>query len=393
MGARIYFNRFFSKIDGKNIYDYTKLDTTIDDLEGRIQYIYDLLNVIKDKNGIEFSNDEFWNEIFVQRPNKTSYIDLIPNNETELYSDSNVAKTLEMLSNYILWCDPDKNKKEYIKIYDNEKKFQEAISKDRKYYNEHGEVMNDMVIILGKKENYKKAKDEKVTAEDLKKYPELREYKKEIDRLSSYIREDRLYEFVEYMQNKGHTRIKTEKQAKSFLVNHIGELKRDMLQAKIKLVRPIVWKAPLKDEGRADWNELDVLDITHVKPLLQLYREKDEYDFTSDIDCILYDLGQVLKKVKFTKKQNEVLDLWMKGDTIKNIAKELNRKLPSITGMLDTIVKNIVQAYEEELEDWYYLNICKGKYKKCNVCGEVKLVNKFNKNGKQGLMPMCKKCR
>lgn len=391
--GRVYFNRFFSKIDGKGIYDYTKLDTNINDLEGRIQYIYDLLNVIKDKNGIEFSNDEFWNEIFEQRPNKTSYIDLIPNNETELYSDSNVAKTLEMLSNYILWCDPDKNKKEYIKVYDNEKKFQEAISKDRKYYNEHGEVMNDMVIILGKKENYKKAKDEKVTAEDLKKYPELREYKKEIDRLSSYIREDRLYEFVEYMQNKGHTRIKTEKQAKSFLVNHIGELKRDMLQAKIKLVRPIVWKAPLKDEGGADWNELDTLDITHVKALLQLYREKEEYDFTSDIDCILYDLGQILKKVKFTKKQNEVLNLWMGGMTVKNIAKELNRKLPSITGMLDTIVKNIVQAYEEELEDWYYLNICKGKYKKCNVCGEVKLVNKFNKNGKQGLMPMCKKCR
>lgn len=391
--GRVYFNRFFSKIDGKGIYDYTKLDTNINDLEGRIQYIYDLLNVIKDKNGIEFSNDEFWNEIFEQRPNKTSYIDLIPNNETELYSDSNVAKTLEMLSNYILWCDPDKNKKEYIKVYDNEKKFQEAISKDRKYYNEHSEVMNDMVIILGKKENYKKAKDEKVTAEDLKKYPELREYKKEIDRLSSYIREDRLYEFVEYMQNKGHTRIKTEKQAKSFLVNHIGELKRDMLQAKIKLVRPIVWKAPLKDEGGADWNELDTLDITHVKALLQLYREKEEYDFTSDIDCILYDLGQILKKVKFTKKQNEVLNLWMGGMTVKNIAKELNRKLPSITGMLDTIVKNIVQAYEEELEDWYYLNICKGKYKKCNVCGEVKLVNKFNKNGKQGLMPMCKKCR
>lgn len=391
--GRVYFNRFFSKIDGKGIYDYTKLDTNINDLEGRIQYVYDLLNVIKDKNGIEFSNDEFWNEIFEQRPNKTSYIDLIPNNETELYSDSNVAKTLEMLSNYILWCDPDKNKKEYIKVYDNEKKFQEAISKDRKYYNEHGEVMNDMVIILGKKENYKKAKDEKVTAEDLKKYPELREYKKEIDRLSSYIREDRLYEFVEYMQNKGHTRIKTEKQAKSFLVNHIGELKRDMLQAKIKLVRPIVWKAPLKDEGGADWNELDTLDITHVKALLQLYREKEEYDFTSDIDCILYDLGQILKKVKFTKKQNEVLNLWMGGMTVKNIAKELNRKLPSITGMLDTIVKNIVQAYEEELEDWYYLNICKGKYKKCNVCGEVKLVNKFNKNGKQGLMPMCKKCR
>ena len=265
MGARIYFNRFFSKIDGKGIYDYTKLDTNINDLEGRIQYIYDLLNVIKDKNGIEFSNDEFWNEIFEQRPNKTSYIDLIPNNETELYSDSNIAKTLEAIANYIMWCDPNKKKKEHIKIYDNEKKFQDAISKDRKYFNTYGESVDDGVIILRRKENYKKAKDEKVTAEDLKNYPELREYKKEIDRLSSYIREDRLDEFMEYMQNKGHTKIKTERQAKSFLVNHIGELKKDMLQAKIELARPIVWKAPLKDAGEPDWDELDELDSTHMK--------------------------------------------------------------------------------------------------------------------------------
>ena len=39
--SRIYFNRFFSKIDGKGIYDYTQLDTNIDDLEGRLKYIYE----------------------------------------------------------------------------------------------------------------------------------------------------------------------------------------------------------------------------------------------------------------------------------------------------------------------------------------------------------------
>ena len=77
--SRIHFNRFFSKIDKKGIYDYAKLDTNINDLEGRIQYVYDLLKVIKDKNGIEFSNDEFWNEKFIQRINKSSYFDLITN--------------------------------------------------------------------------------------------------------------------------------------------------------------------------------------------------------------------------------------------------------------------------------------------------------------------------
>ena len=392
--GRIYFNRFFSKIDGKNIYDYTKLDTTIDDLEGRIQYIYDLLNVAKDENGVEFSNDEFWNEVFEQRPNKTSYIDLIPNNETELYTDSNIAKTLEMLANYIFWADPNKNKKENIKIYNNEEDFKNALIKEKKCINRYGEnTINDEIIILRRKDNYKKSKDEVVTSDDLKRCLELREYKKEIDRLSAYIKEDRLNEFVEYMQNKGYKKIKTNKQAKTFLMNHIGKLKNDMVQTKIELIRPINFKAPLKDNGQADWNEFDELDLTHIKALLQLYKESEVYDFQSDLGCMFQDLETVLKEVELTDKQEELLHMWKNGMAIKNIAKELGKDRKSVESMLNTIIKKITMVYEEKIEDIYYLNICKGEYKKCNVCGEIKLTNKFNKNGKQGLMPMCKKCR
>lgn len=392
--GRIYFNRFFSKIDGKNIYDYTKLDTTIDDLEGRIQYIYDLLNVAKDENGVEFSNDEFWNEVFEQRPNKTSYIDLIPNNETELYTDSNIAKTLEMLANYIFWADPNKNKKENIEIYNNEEDFKNALIKEKKCINRYGEnTINDEIIILRRKDNYKKSKDEVVTSDDLKRCLELREYKKEIDRLSAYIKEDRLNEFVEYMQNKGYKKIKTNKQAKTFLMNHIGKLKNDMVQTKIELIRPINFKAPLKDNGQADWNEFDELDLTHIKALLQLYKESEVYDFQSDLGCMFQDLETVLKEVELTDKQEELLHMWKNGMAIKNIAKELGKDRKSVESMLNTIIKKITMVYEEKIEDIYYLNIRKGEYKRCSKCGEVKLVNKFNKNGKQGLMPMCKKCR
>ena len=392
MGARVYFNRFFSKINNKGIYDYAKLDTNINDLEERIQYVYDLLNVVKDENGTEFSNDEFWNEIFVQRPNKTSYIDLMPNSETELYSESNIAKTLEAIANYIMWCDPNKKERSYIKIYDDEKKFKDALYKEKKYIEKYGESLEEGVALLRHQKNYKKAKDEVVTSEDLKKYPELREYKKEIDRLSAYIKEDRLDKFVEYMQLKGHVKIKTEKQAKYFLTNHIGLLKKDMLQCKIELARPIVWKQPLKDEGSPDWDEFDELNNSHIKSLLQLYKESEIYDFQDDLGCMFQDLENVLNKVKLTDKQREVLELWMSGMTIKNISKELNRNTSVISRMLDTVVEKIVQVYEEQMEDLYYLNIVKGEYKKCTKCGDVKLINKFNKNGKRGLKSMCKKC-
>lgn len=394
MGARIYFNRFFSKINGKGIYDYAKLDTNINDLEERIQYVYDLLNVVKDENGTEFSNDEFWNEVFEQRPNKTSYIDLIPNNETELYTDSNIAKTLEMLANYIFWADPNKNKKENIKIYNNEEDFKNALIKEKKCINRYGEnTINDEIIILRRKDNYKKSKDEVVTSDDLKRCLELREYKKEIDRLSAYIKEDRLNEFVEYMQYKGYKKIKTNKQAKTFLMNHISKLKNDMIQTKIELIRPINFKAPLKDNGQADWNEFDELDSTHIKALLQLYKESEVYDFQSDLGCMFQDLEIVLKEVELTDKQEELLHMWKNGMTIKNIAKELGKDRKSVESMLNTIIKKITMVYEEKIEDVYYLNIRKGEYKRCSKCGEVKLINKFNKNGSKGLLSICKKCR
>ena len=195
------------------------------------------------------------------------------------------------------------------------------------------------------------------------------------------------------MQKKGHKKIKTKKQAKSFLTNHIGLLKKDMLQCKIELVRPIVWKQPLKDEGSPDWNEFDELDNSQIKALLQLYKESEVYDFQDDLGCMFQDLENVLRKIKLTDKQREVLELWKSGMTIKNIAKELNKKPQAINQMLDTVVNKIVQVYEEQLEDWYYLNICKGEYKKCNKCGEIKLINKFNKNGKGGVRNMCKICQ
>ena len=61
------------------------------------------------------------------------------------------------------------------------------------------------------------------------------------------------------------------------------------------------------------------------------------------------------------------------------------------------IPKLIASAAEDEYLDWYYLNIEKGKYKKCSRCGQIKLAhNKYfskNKTSKDGFYSICKKCR
>ena len=61
------------------------------------------------------------------------------------------------------------------------------------------------------------------------------------------------------------------------------------------------------------------------------------------------------------------------------------------------IPKLIASQAEDEYLYWYYLNIEKGKYKKCSRCGQVKLAhNKYfskNKTSKDGYYSICKKCR
>lgn len=61
------------------------------------------------------------------------------------------------------------------------------------------------------------------------------------------------------------------------------------------------------------------------------------------------------------------------------------------------IPKLIASEAEDQLLDWYYLNIEKGKYKKCSRCGQIKLAhNKYfskNKTSRDGFYSICKCCR
>ena len=60
---------------------------------------------------------------------------------------------------------------------------------------------------------------------------------------------------------------------------------------------------------------------------------------------------------------------------------------------IDLIVNKIVNKNWDLYEEWYYLNICKGTYKKCSKCNEIKLTSQFDKNGSRGYKSMCKQCR
>ena len=364
---------------------------------------------IEEINGTEFSN-EFWSTIFTQKEDKIhdklGSVKLCINTNEPLYSELPISKTLEAFATNILDKDEgglydSENKK--IKLYTSKEEFEKQLKEERKLYllamkNGADSVnlsdVNEEFIMLMIPKNYKKVKTydlsniDKIDKKYGEEYPVIHEYCISYNVLNNKRKELSLLLKNPQIENKKEIF----KQIK-IISKQLGKIKEDINICLLELIRPIVWKQPLKDEGCPDWNEFDELDNSQIKALLQLYKESEVYDFQDDLGCMFQDLENVLRKIKLTDKQREVLELWKSGMTIKNIAKELNKKPQAINQMLDTVVNKIVQVYEEQLEDWYYLNICKGEYKKCNKCGEIKLINKFNKNGKGGVRNMCKICQ
>ena len=118
------------------------------------------------------------------------------------------------------------------------------------------------------------------------------------------------------------------------------------------------------------------------------------YDFEKLIDIALapYPLYQRILEYKIDGMQN--LDIQ------ENIQLEFGIKhsVEYISSLWrNKIPKLIASVAEDEYLNWYFLNIEKGKYKKCSRCGEIKLAsNKYfskNKTSKDGFYSICKNCR
>lgn len=379
-------NHFYGKINGKSIGSFLKFNYNLNTCEERIDFVNEVLEMYK-VDGVEFYN-EYFDEVYDQ-DRKFGKIDIVIGKDKSQYTESNIASALEMIANYILAVD-EKDKGINYKIYTSEELFNRACRE----YNvinsvakanggldmNYGENISEAFPIFQLPKNFKKVKDLKVEKKDLEKYPPMKDYT----------------DFYEYLKEESKRLWNTKGLSKEDMVRRskikkiLPEIKKDIIEVKKQLQMPIIWKAPLKDNGGADYDELDMFDKNVVKVLLQVHKQVDLQD---DLSCILVDLDNLINNIKFTERQYEVLELWRNGLTIENISKELLVKENTVSITLDRAIDSIIKQYEKEYEEWYYLNIRKGTYKQCCRCGEIKLISQFDKKGKQGLQSRCKKCR
>ena len=378
-------NHFYGKINGKSIGSFLKFNYNLNTCEERIDFVNEVLEMYR-VDGVEFYN-EYFDEVYDQ-DRKFGKIDIVIGKDKSQYTESNIASALEMIANYILAVD-EKDKGINYKIYTSEELFNRACRE----YNvinsvakanggldmNYGENISEAFPIFQLPKNFKKVKDLKVEKKDLEKYPPMKDYT----------------DFYEYLKEESKRLWNTKGLSKEDMVRRskikkiLPEIKKDIIEVKKQLQMPIIWKAPLKDNGSADYDELDMFDKNVVKVLLQVHKQVDLQD---DLSCILVDLDNLINNIKFTERQYEVLELWRNGLTIENISKELHVIQSTVSITLDRAIDSIIKQYEKEYEEWYYLNIRKGTYKKCSKCGEVKLISQFSKNGNR-LRGNCKDCK
>lgn len=434
-------NNFYGEIDNKKIEDYTRnLNYDLDNVEDRISFVKNKLGIKTNSNNIEVP-DRIWETVFEQKgniklnPNGKFYIDddyevslkykefikwcndndYIPeeylyendflhksswtyvgdisniklhlNTSDALYSESNVAKTLEILGSYILAKDNKENEEEKLKIYNSRELFLRAIKEECTINALSSNSTSPEFAVFKMDKNYKKEIKDVITADDIKKYPVVKDY---VDAYNNVLREYKELGKKQFLTPEENKR-------KYMLKKNLKSLKTDSIDSKLAFARPIKWKQPLKDNGSPNWDYLDLMDREHIKCLLQIPLNED---LQNDLACIRTDLENLIKRTKFTDKQKEVLNLWMKDLPLskdkyrggKGIAEILDMKFQNVNAILNQAIDNIINTYIEELEDWYYLNINKGEYKKCSKCGEIKLVQRFYKNGSKGYRPKCKEC-
>lgn len=85
--------------------------------------------------------------------------------------------------------------------------------------------------------------------------------------------------------------------------------------------------------------------------------------------------------------QQNLIDEFGQEHSVEYISSLWRNKIPAL----------ISSVAEDEYLSWYYLEVKKGKYKKCSRCGEVKLAhNKYfskNSTSRDGFYSICKECR
>ena len=207
-------------------------------------------------------------------------------------------------------------------------------------------------------------------------------------------------DYIRLRQATGYTKnnsVVFDKEILYMLQNHYEPMKS-------KSSNTNVWVDTFEDLESKDEFDIDLLDVDSMSCLL---KAMCYYGESPIFDNYFEQIEELVGMVRFTPLQSDIYSMLKAGRVnskseiekipLGAIAKKLNRDRKQISNNFDYMVTKLVDEYERFFEDnIYYLEIVKGKYKTCTVCGEVKIATERNfykdNSGQFGLRAECKDC-
>lgn len=243
-----------------------------------------------------------------------------------------------------------------------------------------------------------------ITKKDLEEIPELRQVREAIDALKATM--PRLEGKAAYIVKK--TIIDLSKDQYIIKDAYRKPVGCHSMSFGGKFPKELPDNTTIGEDGRADPIGVALTDPEVCSFILCNYSKlKEDCDekLNSDLWCLMFDFDKISTVALADLPVYEKIVIY-KIDGMKNV--DIVDKIQLEFGIKHTpeyisclwrnkIPKLIASAAEDKWLDWYYTNIEKGEWKKCNRCGQIKLANnKYfskNKTSKDGWYSICKCCR
>ncbi|WNM52898.1 sigma factor [Staphylococcus phage S-CoN_Ph10] len=264
----------------------------------------------------------------------TDYYNPVASQNDYLSMDNNVCKVLENYATYLLnSADTREDNDVNYKFYYDEDAFRKAVNKEKLYQDQEPEVID---FLLAGQSNYKKSKDQKITAKDLRRG----------DWLGSVLRDYDTY--LNVLKRKSE-------EGQKFKVDRIkGGVKKDMILAKDSLMK--IHGYSLRYFSESTQPNLDVIDFAnynhlkgysldysnpHFNRVDGLLRFKFNGDFQNDFQCVLYDLDNLIERTEMTDRERECLKYYRNGLTNVAIADIIGNDESSVRQSIEAAIKKV----------------------------------------------------
>lgn len=141
-------------------------------------------------------------------------------------------------------------------------------------------------------------------------------------------------------------------------------------------------------------------DLLYKRDHSNIYESNcDLAEYDEDIICTYADLDYLLKKADLSKKQWEVIELYMDGYTEREIAEELGDDVRNVVGTIRSVCNKLCDTnfdiWKHEFIYWSKVKV-KTNYKQCTKCKQwLPATEEYfspRNDRLDGLENRCKKC-